>query len=107
MKIGAVLKRVGATFAYQRISCAGVAIRMRDAPFQIEREEDDLGRVGVALRPITFLPRGRLGLPPLDHFVFELVDASNLPRQRREQILVVCGVGPALVAGETDPAVDV
>ena len=38
--------------------------------------------------------------------MFELVDAADLPRQRHDQVFIVLGEGPSLIADETDPTVD-
>ena len=99
---------------------AALAIDQRDPPVEVEREQDDFGGVEVALRPVPLVAQGRLRLLALEDLVLELlgsllrdgveiavlVDAADLPGQRHDQVLIVLGEGPALVADEADPAVD-
>ena len=85
---------------------AGVAIRQRDPPLGVEREQDDLGGVQVSLGPVPLVARHRLRLLAFEDFMFELVDAADLARERHHQVLIVLGEGSSVVGDETHPAID-
>ena len=50
-----------------------VAIRQRDPPFQVQREEDDFRRVQVSLRPVPLTAHGRLRLFALEDLLLEVL----------------------------------
>ena len=92
----------------------------RDLAVQVQGEQDDFGGIEVTLRPVPLVPQGRLRLFALADLVLELVrpafldrreiavlvNASDLPGQRHDQVLIVFGERPSLIADETNPAVD-
>ena len=84
---------------------AALAVDQRDPPVQVEREQDDFGRVEIALRPVPLVAQRRLRLLALEDLVRALgrfarveiavlVDAADLSRQRHDQVFVVLGEGP-------------
>ena len=74
---------------------ARVAIRERDPPFQVQGQEDDFGRVQVALRAIPLAAHGRFRLLALEVGFFpagdiaryrrHAGDAARRPRHRRDR----------------------